>query len=161
MIAVTALVLGFIVLGLAVVAAGFSGGRRDGKSSPSRGTNRLVYVGVAIVVLTLGIGIPVLVSVNNADNAEADAVGGVDLTAQQVAGRALFATSCANCHTLRASNAVGKIGPNLDVLRPPSGLVENAVLQGRARGNGNMPAGLFSGEDAKQVAAYVAAVAGR
>ena len=50
---------------------------------------------------------------------------------------------------------------NLDVLRPPSGLVENAVLQGRARGNGNMPAGLFSGEDAKQVAAYVAAVAGR
>ena len=161
MIAVTALVLGFIVLGLAVVAAGFSGGRSEAKREPSRAGNRLVYIGCAIVILTLGIGIPVLVGVNNADNAKADAVGGVDLTEQQVAGRALFAQSCSNCHTLRASNSVGKIGPNLDVLRPPSGLVENAVLQGRARGSGNMPAGLFTGEDAKQVAAYVAAVAGR
>ena len=74
--------------------------------------------------------------------------------------------SCANCHTLRASNSVGTVGPDLDVKLvgvPPrrQAFVENAVLSGRASGNGNMPAGLYTGEDAKAVAAYVAAVAGR
>ena len=37
-------------------------------------------------------------------------------------GRVLFAEKCSTCHTLTASNAVGRVGPNLDVLRPPAEL---------------------------------------
>ncbi len=37
----------------------------------------------------------------------------------------------------------------------------SAILEGRARGNGQMPALLFQGKEAEDVANYVAAVAGR
>ena len=144
MVAVTALVLVFLASGIAVVAAAFAGRRKPGSAPASRGGNRLIYTGIALIVLGLGIAVPVLISADNAEDAESHAVGGVDLTASQTSGRELFAASCANCHTLRASNAVGKVGPNLDVLRPPAALVENAVLEGRAQGRGNMPAGLFT-----------------
>ena len=36
----------------------------------------------------------------------------------------------------------------------------SAILEGRARGNGQMPALLFQGKEAEDVANYVAAVAG-
>ena len=86
---------------------------------------------------------------------------GVDLTEAQVSGRATFAKYCATCHTLAASNAVGKVGPNLDNLHPPKALILDAIAKGRARGSGQMPAGLVAGQDAQDVADYVAAVAGR
>ena len=57
----------------------------------------------------------------------------------------------------KASNAVGKVGPNLDALRPPKVLVIDAIKKGRAQGRGQMPAGLVDGQDAQDVAAYVAA----
>ncbi|MEA2255541.1 MAG: hypothetical protein QOG35_1586, partial [Solirubrobacteraceae bacterium] len=49
---------------------------------------------------------------------------------------------------------------NLDNLHPPRALVLDAIEQGRARGQGQMPAGLVDGQDAKDVAAFVVAVAG-
>ena len=52
-------------------------------------------------------------------------------------------------------------GPNLDQLKPPKALVLDAVLNGRQRGAGTMPAGLYTGQDAEDVASYVAAVAGK
>jgi mono/diheme cytochrome c family protein len=161
MVAVTALVLVFIATGIAVVAAAFAGRGKPGSEPASRSGNRLIYTGIALIVLGLGIAVPTLIMADNAEEAESHAIGGVDLTASQTAGRELFAENCANCHTLLASNAVGKIGPSLDVLRPPAALVENAVIQGRANGRGNMPAALLTGQDAKDVAAYVEAVAGR
>ena len=39
-------------------------------------------------------------------------------------------------------------------------LVENAIAEGRARGLGNMPAMLYTGKEAEDVAEFVAAVAG-
>ncbi len=36
----------------------------------------------------------------------------------------------------------------------------NAIAEGRARGNGNMPAQLYQGKEAEAVADFVAAVAG-
>ena len=53
------------------------------------------------------------------------------------------------------------MGPNLDQLRPPKALILDAIQKGRARGQGQMPAGLVDGQDAQDVAAFVAAVAGR
>ena len=160
MVAVTSLVLVFITIGLSVVAAAFAGHRKPGNAPPSRGRNRLIYTGIALIVLGIGIAIPALVLSDNAENSEQRALGGGDLNAMTSSGRELFAASCSNCHTLRDANSVGKVGPDLDAMRPPAALVEDAVLKGRAQGNGNMPAGLFTGEDAKNVAAYIEAVAG-
>jgi mono/diheme cytochrome c family protein len=39
--------------------------------------------------------------------------------------------------------------------------VLNAILEGRARGNGDMPAEIYSGQQAQDVAKFVVAVAGR
>jgi mono/diheme cytochrome c family protein len=73
----------------------------------------------------------------------------------------LFNDKCATCHTLDDAGAVGQVGPNLDELAPPAPLTLNAIQQGRARGRGQMPAQLYDGQDAKDVAAYIALVAGR
>jgi mono/diheme cytochrome c family protein len=164
MIAALVLVLAFVALGLAVVFVAFSGGPRGvgrSKGRPSRTGRRVVVVGVAIVVAGLGVAVPLAVGLVNGDDHAKNAPGGVDLNAAEVSGRTTFAKYCSTCHTLKASNAVGKVGPNLDVLHPPKGLILDAIKNGRARGQGQMPAGVVDGQDAQDVAAYVAAVAGQ
>jgi cytochrome c551 len=164
MIAALVFVVAFVVLGLFVVSLAFSGGPRSARrvrGAPSRSGRRAVMVGTAMVVLGLGVAVPLAVALVNGNDHAKSAPGGVDLTEAQVNGRAVFARYCATCHTLKASNAVGKVGPNLDGLAPPKALVLDAIKNGRARGRGQMPAGLVDGQDAQDVAAYVAAVAGR
>jgi mono/diheme cytochrome c family protein len=163
MIAAVIFVLAFLVLGLSVLIFAFSGraGARYRREAPSRAGRRFVAVMVTIVIVALGVAVPLAVGVVNKNHHATDAPGGVDLNAAQTNGRAVFGTYCATCHTLKASNAVGKVGPNLDVLHPPKGLILDAIANGRARGQGQMPAGLVDGQDAQDVAAYVAAVAGR
>jgi mono/diheme cytochrome c family protein len=164
MIAALVFVLAFVVLGLTVVSLAFSGGPRGARrarGAPSRAGRHAVVVGTAIGVVGLGGAVPLAVGVVNGNDHAKNAPGGVDLTKAQVSGRAVFAKNCATCHTLKASNAVGKVGPNLDVLHPPKGLILDAIKNGRARGQGQMPAGLVDGQDAQDVAAYVAGVAGR
>jgi mono/diheme cytochrome c family protein len=164
MIAALVFVLAFLLLGLTVVFLAFSGGpraQRRARAALSRASRRAVLAGVTVVVLALGVAVPLAVAVVNG-NDHAKSAPGVSqhLTAAEVSGRATFATYCSTCHTLKASNAVGKVGPNLDVLHPPKALILNAIQQGRARGQGQMPAGLVDGQDAQDVAAYVAKVAG-
>jgi cytochrome c551 len=156
-----AFIITFIVVGLVVVAAAFSGGRRDADrpAGPSRRGRRGVAIGVGVFVLLLGILVPALVIASARDTKKAP--GGVKLTAADERGREIFAERCATCHTLAAANAVGKVGPNLDQLHPPKALVLNAIQQGRARGQGQMPANLIDGQDAQEVSAFVAKVAGR
>jgi cytochrome c551 len=164
MIAALVFVLAFVALGLAVVFVAFSGGPRGvgrSKGRPSRTGRRVVVVGVAIVVAGLGVAVPLAVGLVNGDDHAKNAPGGVDLSAAEASGRTTFAKYCSTCHTLKASNAVGKVGPNLDVLHPPKGLILDAIKNGRARGQGQMPAGVVDGQDAQDVAAYVAAVAGQ
>jgi len=156
----------WLVLGLGVFFVAFRGGRRRGaRGAPggeTRGSRRAVATGSLVVWVVFGLGLPALVlATNGGDHKSKQAPGGVDLTSAQVNGRKLFAKNCATCHTLHAVNAVGRVGPNLDQLRPPKALVLNAIQAGRARGNGQMPADLVAGQDAKDVADFVAAVAGR
>jgi mono/diheme cytochrome c family protein len=152
-------VLGFVLLGLGVVLAAFGGTRRRRAGGPGRDARRAISVTVGTAIALLGLALPALMLVLNHDD-QAQATGGVQLTAAEQRGRLLFAKNCSNCHTLRAANAVGTVGPNLDNLRPPAALVEDAVVHGRARGAGQMPQGLLGGEDLKDVAAFVAASAG-
>jgi len=157
-------VLAFILLGLGVVGLAMrSGPRRKAKGAqdPSRSERRATLAATAAITLGIGLIVPGIVVVANSEDKAKDAPGGVDLTSAQAEGRQLFARNCGNCHTLGASNSVGRVGPNLDQLRPPAQLTLDAIEKGRARGLGQMPAELLSGEEAENVAAYVEAVAGR
>jgi mono/diheme cytochrome c family protein len=164
MIAAIVVVLFFVLLALGVFFLAMGGGSRGARTSqqaPSRGSRRAFWTALTIVVVGIGLAVPIWIGAANAHNHDKRVPGGVQLTAAQVHGRELFARNCANCHTLRAANSVGVVGPNLDKLRPPAALVVNAIALGRARGNGQMPAGLLVGQDAKDVANFVQRVAGR
>jgi mono/diheme cytochrome c family protein len=165
-IAALLFVLLFLALGIGVVLLALSGGpggarRRMQQPSHGRRGRRGGGLAAAIVILALGVAVPVAIAISDNKHDARQAPGGVDLTAAEVKGRSVFAKRCSTCHTLSASNAVGRVGPNLDNLRPPKGLVLDAIKKGRARGQGQMPAGLVDGADAQNVAAYIAASAGR
>jgi len=87
-----------------------------------------------------------------------------------VNGKELFVAKCGSCHTLARAGSTGVAGPNLDQAFGParkSGLgettVEGVVLDqiSNVLANSEMPPDLVKGEDAKDVAAYVAQVAGQ
>ena len=154
----------FVALGLTVLFVAISGGpggARRRMASQSRGTRRLALVNFLIALVVLGLGIPaaVIATVDNRDDIPEANVS--NLTAAEKTGRQLFAERCANCHTLEAANAVAQVGPNLDDLRPPKNLVLDAIHNGRARGAGNMAADLVEGQDADDVAAFVAKAVGQ
>jgi cytochrome c oxidase subunit 1 len=69
----------------------------------------------------------------------------------------VFAGSCGGCHTLEAAGSSGEVGPNLDELKPDAALVETTVVNGK----GAMPAAVLTGEDAAEVATWVAENAGQ
>jgi len=160
----------WLLLGLGVFFVAMRGGPRGAREAlhtDSRGGHRLVTLGL-VVVFAFGLAVPAIVLAFNGAHKAAVGVGGVHLNAEQQSGRDLFARSCAVCHTLAATKSVGRIGPNLDVrvgedIATPSGrkaLVLSAIGEGRARGLGQMPALLYQGKEAQEVASFVAAVAG-
>lgn len=168
------MVIGFIlfwvVLGLAVFFIAMRGGPRGARGAlhtESQASRRAVTLGV-VLLFAFGLIVPALVLAHNAEHKASTAVGGVHLTAEEEKGRELFNHTCTVCHTLAAEKSVGRIGPNLDVrvgedISTTAGrkaLVLSAINEGRARGLGQMPAMLYQGKEAEQVAAFVAAVAG-
>jgi mono/diheme cytochrome c family protein len=158
---VAVLVVFWVAVGLGVLFVAMRATNKPRTSGrESRANRRGFALAVTALFVVFGVAIPAFVLISDS-KADQDARGGVDLTKAQVNGRELFNHNCATCHTLAASNAVGRVGPNLDVLRPNAALVLNAIEQGRARGQGQMPADLVTGQDAKDVASYIAAVAGR
>jgi mono/diheme cytochrome c family protein len=74
-------------------------------------------------------------------------------------GAKIFASAgCASCHTLKAADSNGQVGPNLDDLKPDEATVEKQVTNG----GGGMPAfkDSLSPEQIKAVSTYVADNAG-
>jgi hypothetical protein len=146
-------------------------GARDVFQTQTQGGRKIVATMFAIVYAGFGIVVPAVLLIGNHDKASGH-VGLVKLTAAEKRGRELFGQQCSVCHTLAAANAVGKVGPNLDELRPPASLVENTIANGCLQnpppnspqtclGSGTMPAQLLQGRDAKDVAQFVAKVAGK
>jgi mono/diheme cytochrome c family protein len=81
-------------------------------------------------------------------------------------GQELFVQNCGSCHTLDAAGTVGQIGPNLDDIAIDEADVLHAIETGGGRHShggggqtGNMPRNLVTGQDAQDVAAFVAASA--
>jgi cytochrome c5 len=133
----------------------------------SKASQRLITLAV-VLAFVFGLVVPALVLAHNANDKASEGPGGVHLNAEEVKGRELFSHTCTVCHTLAAVKSVGRIGPNLDVrvgdeIATPAArraFVLAAILEGPAQGLGNMPADLYQGKEAEDVAAFVAAVAG-
>jgi cbb3-type cytochrome c oxidase subunit III len=107
--------------------------------------------------------------------------GGISTgAADQENGKKLFQAKCGGCHSLAAAGTSGEVGPNLDdsfAQAQADGYKESAIRNivhdqikypgqySTASDNpdyltANMPANLVKGQDAEDVAAYVAANAG-
>src|SRR3954451_10421095 len=105
------------------------------------------------------------------------ACGGVkDPQADVVAGKQMFVKKCGSCHTLARAGTKGTVGPNLDAAFKQAladgegrstvrGIVYDQILypaQLKAHSTGTqMPPKLVKGQDAHDVAAYVATVAAK
>jgi mono/diheme cytochrome c family protein len=83
-------------------------------------------------------------------------------------GKELFVQNCASCHTLADAGTVANVGPNLDTALGWSckqGFAEDtlySVVLGQIDlAAPPMPADIVTGQDAVDVAAYVASVAGK
>ena len=101
-------------------------------------------------------------------------VGYTEGTGDRTKGKELFVQKCGSCHTLADAGTKGQIGPNLDYAFLESrrnGLGESTILQvvrgqiaypieNTSTGAPGMPANLVEGQDADDVASYVASVAG-
>jgi cytochrome c6 len=74
-------------------------------------------------------------------------------------GKDIFLANCGSCHTLADAGTSGKIGPNLDQLKPSLSIVQRQVTNG----GGAMPAfkGQLTPAQITAVAKYVASVAGK
>ncbi len=170
MLAVAAFVAFWVIIALALVMIA----ARAGGARPSRGVTRAAsQSALTLFVVTLivfGLALPIVMLVGNHNNASAQ-VGGLKLTAGEKTGRELFGVHCAVCHTLAAANAAGKIGPNLDLIKPSASLVLHTINNGclpnapagspeTCLGYGVMPSNTVTGRQAQQVASFVARVAG-
>src|ERR671918_2797632 len=115
--------------------------------------------------------------------AAAAGVGGCNLAdsgTNLVNGKEKFVEQCARCHVLARAGATGVTGPNLDEAFQRArqdgfgestfeGLVHSQILNPaknpqidpQTRRQTEMPAKLVTGEDAEDVAAYVASAAGK
>ncbi len=131
--------------------------------------NKRVFVSFALLALLLAVIIPLWAfSKNGSSSSSPQAVASSD-----EAARNLFATNCGSCHTLEKAGTDGIVGPNLDdrlagtvgpatdeaSIQASQDRVLNAILNGL--GEGAMPAGILQGQQAEEVANFVARAAGQ
>jgi len=135
--------------------------------------SKKAFISFGVLVLVLAALIPWL-----AFQADGDAPEGAEVPAGQEQAKSLFATNCGNCHTLYAAGTDGNFGPDLDALLAPTGppqgpdaeqaieatkgRVLNAIEEGidGSTTAGRMPPGIIIGEQAEEVAEFVARYAG-
>ncbi|HWM63199.1 MAG TPA: c-type cytochrome [Solirubrobacterales bacterium] len=135
--------------------------------------SKKTFIVFGLLVVFLAVLIPWL-----AFQADGDSPPDVEVPASMESGKALFDVNCGNCHTLYAAETDGNYAPDLDELLAPAGpptgpgaeqtieategRVLNAIEEGvdSSTEPGRMPGGILSGEQAEEVAAFVAATAG-
>lgn len=87
-----------------------------------------------------------------------------------VNGKEKFVSGCQRCHALERAGGGANVGPDLDAAfgeARDNGLGENTLAGvvrnqiGNVRASSVMPEDIFTGDDARDVAAYVAEVAGK
>jgi mono/diheme cytochrome c family protein len=118
---------------------------------------RRIAVGLAVALTAAGLA---GCQADGPDPAAANAEG-------IAAGKALFTGACGGCHVLEDAGTEGRTGPNLDDAFRGARLQgwKNTQFEGVVRkwiliSRPPMPQNIVVGEDAENVSAYVAAVAG-
>ena len=157
-------VLVWVLLGLGllfIALSGGPGGAGERLMSTSRAGRRVAIVLFALSLIVLGFVIPAAVVRADKDKSDIPEANVSNLTESEKHGRELFGLRCANCHTLQAANAIAEVGPNLDQIRPNKATVLNAIEKGKSAGNGQMAGGLYTGQDAEDVANFVAKAVGQ
>src|SRR4051812_30395168 len=105
----------FLVIGLSVFFVAFRGGPGATPTTTAARRRRIprpFLLLVGVLCLVFGVGLPAFsLAYNHGDQADS-ARGGVQLTANEKSGRALFVRNCATCHTLADAGSVGRVGPN-------------------------------------------------
>jgi mono/diheme cytochrome c family protein len=122
------------------------------------------FVIFGLVVLVLGIGIPAWAITREGSQSVAE-----EVPSSLQEGKDLFVINCGACHTLAKAGTDGVVGPNLDeLLAPPSAsapapnTIKPRVLSAINNGvGGRMPKGVVTGQQAEEVANFVAQVAGQ
>ena len=136
--------------------------------------SKKTFIVYGLAVAVLAVLIPWLVFRSDGDAAR----GAQKVPSDLESGQSLFQTNCGNCHTLYAAGTDGNFAPDLDELLAPSGppegegskeaiaQTEKRVLNAIEHGvdstttAGRMPPGILSGEQAEEVAEFVATTAG-
>lgn len=161
--AVALFILFWVLLAVGIVFIGLRGGARGAREAlqtQNRVGRRFAVGAIVVVMVAFGLVLPAILLLGNEDHTGRK-YQSLKLSSDDAKGRTIFAENCASCHTLNAAHAAGKVGPNLDQLKPPRALLLDALAHGRQRGNGTMPALLVTGQDARDVSDFVSKVAGR
>jgi mono/diheme cytochrome c family protein len=136
--------------------------------------SKRTFVIFGLLVVFLAVLIPWLAFRSDGDAAR----GAQKVPSDLKEGQTLFQINCGNCHTLYAAGTDGNFAPDLDQLLAPSGppsgegakaaieatkgRVLNAIDHGvdSTTTPGRMPPGILNGEQAEEVAEFVATTAG-
>jgi len=134
--------------------------------------NKKPFVIFGLLLVLLAVVIPVWAFMADGDPHN----GRMEVPSNLETGQSLFVDNCGNCHALYAAGTDGDFGVNLDQKLAPSGpattpeqvdgvkqQVINAIEQGADDPAipGRMPAGIVAGPGTEEIAAFVAATAGR
>ena len=127
--------------------------------------SKRTFVIFGIFAVLFGVLLPVwAISKEGGEGASPERVAASDQEA-----KTLFQQNCGSCHTLGRAGTDGIVGPDLDELLGQGAPEANRtrVLNAIENGfntddfDGYMPAGIVQGEDAEEVADFVARVAGQ
>jgi mono/diheme cytochrome c family protein len=132
--------------------------------------SKKTFVIFGLLVVFLAVLIPWL-----AFRADGESAPEANVPSDLEPAKALFDVNCGNCHTLYAAETDGNFGPDLDELLAPAGPAESestiestetrvlsAIENGvPGEGPGRMPPGILNGEQAEEVAEFVARTAGQ
>ena len=154
--------LPFLLLGIAVVFIGFSGGPGAAREAYLTRGGTIFKIVIPVLYIALGIVVPaVVIAARHEGKGGTNPLRDEQADAATERGKQIFRQTCASCHSLAAVNARGVTGPNLDEIGDVS---KKRVLQAiKIGGTGQMrmPAGLLKGEDAEDVATFLSQTAGQ
>lgn len=162
-------VIGFlapwVLIGIGVLFVAFSGGPGRAREAYLTRGSRAFRVLIPLLYIAVGIAVPAVVIANQQDRTGANSPLVNEKLRDQPAeikrGKQLFSETCASCHALKATNARGIAGPNLDKVGALSkARVVNAIRVG-GTGQGRMPQDLLQGSNAEAVGAFLQATAGK
>jgi cytochrome c553 len=151
----------FVVLGVGTLFVAFSGGPSAAREAYLTRGGRF-FRAFVVVVFVVGLGVPALILADRPVSAGGTgALRSKEISSSAERGKLLFRQQCASCHSLAAINARGVTGPNLDDIGQvtPNRILK--AIEDGGTGQDRMPAGLLEGQEARDVADFVAQVAGR